>query len=287
MSKPIISVITPTYNCAKFISRSYFCLLSQTFSDWEWVVVDDGSTDDSAIILADLRASDPRVRVFNLEFNRGRGYARNIALDNALSDCIVIWDIDDLYLFNRLELIQSAFKNGYDFFASYALVVDTGLGLKGARHFKNKTTPFSASFVHPTLAFKKSALGRGYNERMSAGEDLELMIILQSENKGFYCREYLMLYVEDREINLNKTICMHSSHLHTSFRLLQSGLFKLSFSSRVRILGKLYLKTLILFLLRPFPRIYLISVRFRQKDPIISSLLTSNHLLLFKRFKND
>ena len=260
-------------------------MLSQTFSDWEWIIVDDGSTDDSAVVLAQLKMSDPRIKTFALDSNRGRGYARNFALKMCKTDYVVIWDIDDLYLPRRLELIQASFEQGYDFFVSYALVVDSEIKLKGARHFRKKMTPFAVSFVHPTLAFNKSATGPyGYDETMRAGEDLQLMIILENHFNGFYCPEYLMLYVEDREINLYKTITMHSSHLRTIKYLMKFGLVKFDLRMQINILSKMYLKSFVLLLFRCYPRLYLLSVQFRHKDPIISSLLTSNHLLFFKRF---
>jgi glycosyltransferase involved in cell wall biosynthesis len=262
-------------------------LISQTFSDWEWVVVDDGSVDDSAAILAQLSLNDARVKIFTLNSNMGRGYARNFALKMCRADYVVIWDVDDLYLPKRLELIQASFDQGYDFFVSYALIVDSELRLKGARHFRRKTNPFEVSFVHPTLAFNKCAIGSsGYDESMRAGEDLELMIVFENNCNGFYCPEYLMLYVEDREINLYKTISMQSSHLRTIKRIIERDIVKSSLILKIKILSNLHLKSLILFLLRCFPRSYSWSVQFRYKNPILSSLLTSDHLFLFKRFAN-
>jgi glycosyltransferase involved in cell wall biosynthesis len=73
---PTVSLVTPCYNAARFVGRTVECLLAQTFTDWELVVVDDGSTDDPAAALAPHLAADPRVRLVR-QPNGGVGRARN------------------------------------------------------------------------------------------------------------------------------------------------------------------------------------------------------------------
>lgn len=287
MEFPLLSVITPTYNCAEFIKRSYNCLCKQNFTRWEWVVVNDGSTDHSNTILSNLALSDTRIKVFTLDRNRGRGFARNFALSKCSTNGIVIWDVDDLYVPTRLRAIWDAFKSGFDFFCSYSLVTDTHLNLKGARHFYETSSPFLPSFVHPTLAFKKSVLGDiGYDHSMRAGEDLEIMLTLEKNFQGFYSKEYMMLYVEDREINLQKTISMHESHETSIRRLLKSGVVKLNFIEKFKVYAKLYFKHFILQLMRAAPSIYMHTVKLRHKDSINSKLLNSDHIKIFQEFSD-
>lgn len=283
---PYFSIITPTFNCAAYIDRSYRCLCAQGVQDWEWIVVDDGSTDNTQQILDKLSQVDKRVKVFTLPKNEGRGYARNFALRSCRGLGVVIWDVDDIYLPSRLSCIKNSFDEGYDFFCSYALIVDVALNIKGARHFPTKNEGIFPSFVHPTLALKSSLLARvGYDENMRAGEDLALMIDLENNFRGYYCDQYLMLYVEDREINLNKTISMHKNHEDSLKKLLSSGFISLSSKQRLKLLLNLRFKYFILHMLRISPNLYLKSVSFRQIDSVISSRLTGDHILLFKEFE--
>lgn len=283
---PFFSVITPTYNCGAYIDRSYRCLCAQGMQDWEWIVVNDGSTDDTNQILNNISKLDKRVKVFTLPTNRGRGYARNFALRSCRGRAVVIWDVDDIYLPSRLGCIRSSFEAGYDFFCSYALIVDVALNIKGARHFSSRHESVFPSFVHPTLALKSSLLNRiGYDENMRAGEDLAMMIDLERNFKGFYSEEYLMLYVEDREINLYKTIEMHKNHVKSLKKLISMGLICLPRKQKLKILFNLKLKSFILQALRIFPNLYMRSVSFRHRDNILSSRLSSEHLSLFKEFK--
>lgn len=283
---PYFSIITPTFNCAAYIDRSYRCLCAQGLQDWEWIVVDDGSTDNTQQILERISQVDERVKVFTLPKNEGRGYARNFALRSCRGQGVVVWDVDDIYLPSRLGCIKNSFDEGYDFFCSYALIVDVALNIKGARHFSTKHKGIYPSFVHPTLALKSSLLARvGYDENMRAGEDLALMIDLENNFRGFYCDEYLMLYVEDREINLNKTIVMHKSHENSLKKLLLLGFICPSNKQRLKLLFNLKLKYLILQMLRISPNLYLKSVSFRHIDNVMSSRLSGDHIVLFKEFK--
>ena len=92
---PKVSVITPVFNGERFIAEAIDSVLAQTLRDWELIVVDDGSTDATPVILAGF--ADPRIRVIRQE-NGGEACARNTALDAATGKFIAFLDADDLYL---------------------------------------------------------------------------------------------------------------------------------------------------------------------------------------------
>jgi glycosyltransferase involved in cell wall biosynthesis len=89
----VISVITATYNRASTLQRTIDSVLAQTYDDWELIVVDDGSADESAEIIA--RQTDPRIRVFKHEVNRGLCAAKNTGLDNIRGEWFTFLDSDD------------------------------------------------------------------------------------------------------------------------------------------------------------------------------------------------
>jgi len=74
--RPPISVMTVIYNGESFLRRCYRNLLAQTFTDWEWIAVNDGSTDRTEPLLRQIERREPRLRIVTYAPNRGRGYAR-------------------------------------------------------------------------------------------------------------------------------------------------------------------------------------------------------------------
>src|SRR5437867_126575 len=95
-----VSVIVPTYNRAATLAQSLESILGQSCSDFELIVADDGSTDDTAAVLARYGG---RVRVLRLE-HRGVAAARNAALAAALGECVAFHDSDDVALPDRLAV---------------------------------------------------------------------------------------------------------------------------------------------------------------------------------------
>ena len=91
---PKISVIVPVYNVEKYLPRCIDSILSQTFTDFELLLIDDGSPDNCGKICDEYAAKDSRVRVFHKP-NGGVSSARNLGLDNARGEWIAFIDSDD------------------------------------------------------------------------------------------------------------------------------------------------------------------------------------------------
>ena len=102
---PSISVIVPVYQAEKFLHRCVDSVCRQTFSDWELILVDDGSTDGSPALCDKLAARDSRVRVFHRKKNQGVSEARNLGLNEARGDYAAFLDADDCYEFHALETL--------------------------------------------------------------------------------------------------------------------------------------------------------------------------------------
>jgi len=106
---PAISIITPVYNTGEYLARCLTSIINQSFADFEVVMVDDGSTDNSAGIIRDFLARDDRIRYFYQE-NQGPGVARNLAVSKARGDYIAFVDSDDTIDPELLEKIMSRVK---------------------------------------------------------------------------------------------------------------------------------------------------------------------------------
>ena len=105
-----ISVVTPSYNCKQVFKATFDSVLSQTFTDWEWIIVDDCSTDGSYEHIKELTKDDKRIKVLQTPKNSGTAVARNIGLKHSTGRYITFLDSDDLldpnYLEEQLEFIK-------------------------------------------------------------------------------------------------------------------------------------------------------------------------------------
>jgi glycosyltransferase involved in cell wall biosynthesis len=110
MAEPLFSVILPTYNRARMAVAAVLSVLGQTESDWELLVVDDGSTDNTLELLGRL-PQDPRVRIIARQENRGQHVCRNFAIGESRGKFITFLDSDDLYLPERLATFKMAAQN--------------------------------------------------------------------------------------------------------------------------------------------------------------------------------
>jgi len=99
----LVSIITPTYNSEKFIAETITSVQNQTYSNWEMVIVDDCSTDQTESIVLQFAASDNRIKFYKLHKNAGAGVARNQAVSMAAGTYIAFLDSDDLWKPEKLQ----------------------------------------------------------------------------------------------------------------------------------------------------------------------------------------
>jgi len=115
---PQVSIITPTYNCARFIEETIKSVQAQTFTDWEMIISDDCSTDNTKEVIAPYLASDSRIKYICNDKNSGAAITRNNALRIASGRWIAFLDSDDLWLPEKLEE-QISFMETNDYAFTY------------------------------------------------------------------------------------------------------------------------------------------------------------------------
>src|SRR5690554_3886604 len=108
MSEPLVSIIIPVYKVEKYISRCLDSILNQTFQDFEIILVNDSSPDDSIRIAEEYAQRDTRIRILHNEENSGAGWSRMVGYSNAKGDYITFCDPDDYLPENALELLYGA-----------------------------------------------------------------------------------------------------------------------------------------------------------------------------------
>lgn len=111
----LISIIIPAYNRAHLISETLDSIIAQSYSNWECLIVDDGSTDNTLKVLQEHHTKDKRIEYYQRDPNlvKGANTCRNIGLEKARGDYIVFFDSDDLMTPNHLEVKINAVKK-YD-----------------------------------------------------------------------------------------------------------------------------------------------------------------------------
>lgn len=126
--KPFFSIIIPVYNVKTYLDDCVNSVLGQEFSDWEAILVDDGSTDGSGEFCGELAQKDPRIRVIHQE-NRGLAGARNSGMAVAEGDWLLFLDSDDFFLPGFLTSLKAEMDagTGYDVYVgTYSTVSHTG-----------------------------------------------------------------------------------------------------------------------------------------------------------------
>ena len=101
MNSPLVSVVMPVYNRERYVGAAIESILAQTFTDFEFIIVDDGSTDHSVDVIK--RFPDPRIRLIQMPKNQGISAARNAGNELARGEFIAVMDSDDIALPRRLE----------------------------------------------------------------------------------------------------------------------------------------------------------------------------------------
>lgn len=123
----LVSIITPSYNTAKFIAETIKCVQTQTYTNWEMIIVDDCSNDNTDEVVKPF-LEDKRIMFFKNEKNSGAAVSRNRALRAARGHWVTFLDSDDLWMPKKLEK-QIAFmeKSGYHFsYTNYSEIDDDG-----------------------------------------------------------------------------------------------------------------------------------------------------------------
>lgn len=114
----LVSIITPSYNCAQFIGQTIASILAQTYTNWELLITDDCSTDESCEIIENYMKQDSRIKLFRLPINSGAGNARNYSIKQAQGRFIAFCDSDDRWYPEKLTK-QLSFMTDHHYALSY------------------------------------------------------------------------------------------------------------------------------------------------------------------------
>ena len=208
--KTLVSVLMPVYNGFPGIKLSLNSLLLQTYTDWECIIVNDGSTDRTKSFLEDIK--DTRFKVVHLNENKGRGYARQVALEHVSGEYIAYLDADDWYDPNKLA-IQVTYLNEHsdiDLIATGIFSYGTKTSLQRVREQKNNrvliyalgnVVPFSCATA---MIRSRTAVGISYNLNINYGEDVDFFARYLDRKKYSILSNVLYYYSEFDSMSIEK-----------------------------------------------------------------------------------
>ena len=202
---PLISVILPVYNAEKFLNESINSILEQTYTHFELIIVNDGSTDTSQSIIDHY--SDPRIRKINHTQNKGLVASLNEAIVSAKGDMIVRMDADDIALKDRVQKqVQYLLDHpAIDIVGTHAVFFETNTQSPMANWELdlNTITPSSIKkaltwencMIHPSICMRSEiAKSLLYNEHQKNYEDYDLWLRATADNINIAKIDESLLY---------------------------------------------------------------------------------------------
>lgn len=159
---PVVSIVMPAFNSAKYIEASIKSVLGQQFKEWELLVVDGGSRDNTREIVKGFASTDPRVRLVNNPDDKGPAHARSIGVRQASGEYVAFLDADDLWISGKL-LVQIDFmrRTATDFsYSKYRVMnsqgTETSCAVSIHRQYNYPSYLFSRGIACSTVIVKRS-----------------------------------------------------------------------------------------------------------------------------------
>lgn len=200
----LVSIIMPSYNCGRFIRESIESVMCQTYTNWELLIQEDASKDDSVDVIQQLAAKDNRIKLECNEKGSGAAISRNRALQRAKGRWIAFLDSDDLWEPAKLEKqLRFMVDNGYKFSYTGYQEMDndgnaTGVYISGPKHI-TKLGMFS--FCWPgclTVMYDSEAIGLLQIEDIRKNNDYAMWLKVCQKSDCYYLHECLARYRRGR-----------------------------------------------------------------------------------------
>jgi len=226
VKRPLVTVAMPVYNAGKELRLAVLSILKQTFTDWEFIIIDDGSTDNALQYISDIK--DVRIKILIDGDNKGLAARLNEAIDMANGQYFARMDQDDISYPKRFERQLGVLQNDaeLDLVATRAITINdeneaTGLFPYSFSHDEICARPWLGFyFPHPTW-LGRTEWFRKYRYAIPAPyfcEDQELLLRSYNESKFQILNETLFAYRVKESINFNKRIKTRIAVFQLQFR---------------------------------------------------------------------
>lgn len=206
-----VTIITPLYNSEDFISETIESVLSQSYQNWEMIMVDDCSTDRGVEIVKKFQRKDDRIKLIELEKNSGAAVARNTAIKKANGRYISFLDSDDLWHPEKLESqIRFMQNNGYAFsYTNYQKMTKSGKLIDEIVKSPLELDYYKALHTNYigclTAIYDTKKLGKVYMPEIRKRQDYGLWLKILKQVNGHRLNENLAYYrVRNNSVSSNK-----------------------------------------------------------------------------------
>ncbi len=214
--KPLVSVLMPSHNSRATLPMALASLASQTVLDWECILVDDGSSDDSGMLVR--RFDDQRLRPFRLHENQGRPIAREIALGKARGKYLCMLDADDWYYPRKLEEQLEVLESNPDLslLGTGMAIVDSGmelLAIRAGMHDQKGDSEVGRTFLrlgrppisHATAMIRCSEITQAhFDPQFEVAEDVDFLLQVLWGRQFSELPEPLYAYEEPDAANVDE-----------------------------------------------------------------------------------
>lgn len=205
----LVSVIIPTYNVSNLVAQTIASVQQQTYQNFEIIVVDDCSKDDTMAVLQECAAKDNRIKVFRQEVNAGAAEARNRGLSVAQGRYVAFLDSDDLWDKTKLEKQLNDMKSNNVIFSfcAYDFIDDCSNQIKGKikskRELSYKDLYTKTMISTPTVVIDRFATGNVLMPLRRTGQDYAFWMLLL-RNTNAYGIDEALVHVRRRPGSLSK-----------------------------------------------------------------------------------
>ena len=212
----LFSIILPTYNRESFLSASINSVIGQNIKNWELIVVDDGSTDNTKNVVLKFSNKDKRVK-YIFQKNNERSSARNNGIRNSKGNWICFLDSDDIYHKRHLEKFSEEIKNTKFskglYFSGLSL---NKFSLEIEKYDISGKNPVEFVMLNtigtPRACVSKSILNNhSFNEKLKNGEDRELWVRILNENPLFFHSKKTFIEIHHPQRSINTISSKHES----------------------------------------------------------------------------
>lgn len=215
----MISIIMPLYNNEKYITEAIQSVIEQSYTDWELIIINNASTDNSQQIAENISKTDTRISLINLKENKGVSYARNLGIKKSKGTYITFLDSDDLWHKDFLKLTYNAIETNSDFvYARFAYLYKNNFiedstapfcngYLEQFIHFRKNRDELLLPFHIGSILIKKKLLFQYnifFNEKQAFFEDLLFLTKILCISNAFAIKKTLMYYRQHSESTMHK-----------------------------------------------------------------------------------
>lgn len=217
MANPKVSIIMGIYNCEKYLENAVESVLFQTFTDWELIMCDDGSTDSTYEVAYEFVKKYPqKIKLLKNDKNRKLAYSLNHCLKNSVGEYIARMDADDVNMPDRLEKqVEFLIQHPEIACVGTGMQIFSEKGIGGIRYYDeypNRYTMVHCSpFPHPTIMMRKSVYqdlgGYTVSKDTMRAEDIDLWFrFFEKGYKGYVIQKPLYRYRESIKDYSKRTI---------------------------------------------------------------------------------